>query len=216
MVGGGQIAERKAASLLEAGAAVRVIGPALTDFLSFWKSRGEIEHVDEHYDARYLEDAFLAIAATDDRAVNERVSADCRAKGILVNVVDAPDQCDFFVPSMIRRGDLTLAVSTDGKSPALAKRIREELEELYGEEYESFLAILAEMRSHVAVVCAQAGRRHEILTNLAQSDIPTLLREGRQREVVERLRKSLVESGLPVPERWMAIDRLGGNGTGDG
>ena len=216
VVGGGQVAERKVASLLEVGALVRVIAPSLTEPLSLWKGEGKIEHVNQEYDAHHLDRAFLVIGATDDRKANEQVSADCRAGDILVNVVDAPEDCDFFVPSVVQRGDLTLAISTDGKSPALAKRIREELEEAYGEEYERFLAILAEVRSHLAAVCPEAGRRQEILAKLAQSDIPRLLKEGREQQVMERLSRALLDSGLPVPEKWAAIERLGRHATGDG
>jgi len=210
------VAERKAASLLEAGAAVRVIGPSLTEMLSLWKRQGRIEHVDEEYHPRHLGGAFLAIGATDDPAVNRQVSADCRAKGILVNIVDAPELCDFFVPSVVQRGDLTLAISTDGKSPALAMRIREELEKAYGQEYATFLAILADVRSHLAIVCPDAALRHEILADLACSDIPERLREGGESEVVERVTKALAERGLPAPERWAAVEGLGRSVSEDG
>ncbi len=211
VVGGGHVAERKVASLLEASAAVRVVSPSLTGVLREWKDDGKIQHVDGQYEPRCLEGAFVVIGATGDRKVNEIVSADCRARGILVNIVDAPDECDFFVPSVVQRGDLTIAISTDGKSPALAKRIREELEKAYGAEYERFLVILAEVRSHLAAVCPDAARRQEVLAKLVRYDIPRLLKEGRRLDVRAHLDEVLQQSGLPTPEEWTSVEVTGGN-----
>lgn len=131
-MGGGDVAERKAERLLDFGAHVSIVGKSLTPLLETMKREGRIEHVEADYDEAFLGDAFLVIGATDRDDINAKISRDCKNKGVLVNIVDDPEKCDFILPSIMRQGDLLIAISTGGKSPALAKKMRQELESSTG------------------------------------------------------------------------------------
>jgi precorrin-2 dehydrogenase/sirohydrochlorin ferrochelatase len=146
IVGGGEVALRKAERLLDCGAKVLVISPKLTPELTALKDKGLITHVASEYSGDLIDKAALIIGATDDEKTNARISQDARAKGIPVNIVDDPQKCDFILPAIAQRGDLFMAIGTGGKSPALARHLREELEARYGKEYEIFLNILGELR----------------------------------------------------------------------
>ncbi|HON59269.1 MAG TPA: bifunctional precorrin-2 dehydrogenase/sirohydrochlorin ferrochelatase [Smithella sp.] len=147
VVGGGEVAARKVSRLLDCGAKVFVISPELSPELVSLKEKNAICHIAAVYTGYFLEGACLVIGATDDEATNERISSDARKKGIAVNIVDDPQKCDFILPSLVQRGDLTIAIGTGGKSPALARRLREELEKQYGGEYEILLNLLGRLRT---------------------------------------------------------------------
>ncbi len=146
VIGGGAVAERKVRRLLECGACVTVISPILTAGLKALSKKGKIAPRLGRVSLRDLDAAYLVIAATADRAINSRVSSHCRKNGILVNVVDSPEECGFILPSIIRRGDLTISISTGGISPALAKRIRQYLEKTFGAEYAGLLGMMKKIR----------------------------------------------------------------------
>ena len=146
VIGGGDVAARKVKRLIESGAKVSVISPELAPELATLESAGEIEHIAARYDVQHLAGAVLIIGATDDDKINEAISNDARRLGMPVNIVDDPQKCDFILPSIVERGDLTIACSTGGSSPALARRLREELEAVYGEEYGFLLKLLGQLR----------------------------------------------------------------------
>lgn len=146
VIGGGDVAARKVARLLDCDAKVCVVSPVLVPELEVLKKDQRIEHIDDEYAGEYLYGASLVIGATDDEKVNAAISRDAKTKGIPVNIVDDPQKCDFILPSLVERGDLTIACSTGGNSPALARHLREELEETYGEEYATLLNILGQLR----------------------------------------------------------------------
>lgn len=146
VVGGGEVAARKVGRLLDCGAKVFVVSPKLVPELVTLKAENAIEHVAADYNAQYTEGAALIVGATDDEKTNAAISSDARKHGIPVNIVDDPQKCDFILPSVVERGDLTIAVGTGGKSPALARHLREELEVKYGAEYEILLNILGSLR----------------------------------------------------------------------
>jgi len=146
VIGGGEVAARKVGRLLDCGAKVCVVSPDLVPELADLKSAGLILHLDEAYAGESLYGAALVIGATDDEKINAAVSRDAKAGGIPVNIVDDPQKCDFILPSLMERGDLTIACGTGGKSPALARHLREELESIYGEEYATLLDILGQLR----------------------------------------------------------------------
>jgi len=147
IVGGGEIALRKAERLLDCGAKVSVISPKLVPELAALKDRNLISHIAAEYSGNLIDKATLIIGATDDKKTNARISQDARAKNIPVNIVDDPQKCDFILPSIVQRGDLSITIGTGGKSPALARYLREELEGQYGKEYEIFLNILGNLRT---------------------------------------------------------------------
>ncbi len=150
VVGGGEVAQRKVKRLLESGAKVFVISPRLTSELTRLSGENIISHIAEEYSGEQIYGAALVIGATDDEKTNAAISSDARSKGIPVNIVDDPQKCDFILPSLVERGDLTIAIGTGGKSPALARHLREELESQYGKEYEIFLNILGSLRTKMS------------------------------------------------------------------
>lgn len=142
VIGGGAVAERKIANLLEAGAEVTVLSPNATENIARWSKQNLLQLQARRYRAGDLAGFELAFVATDDAAVNDTVFQEGRSGGVWVNAADDPAHCDFILPSVLRRGDLTVAVSSGGNSPALARAVREELELYFTREYEA-LARLA-------------------------------------------------------------------------
>jgi precorrin-2 dehydrogenase/sirohydrochlorin ferrochelatase len=149
VVGGGVVAERKIDTLLACHADIHIISRELTPKLSKYLEERRIKLSGHEFKDSYLADAFVVIAATDDPLLNRKVSESASARGLLINAVDQPADCNFIVPSILRRGDLLVAVSTSGKSPAFAKRVREELEEQFGDEYGSFLVLMGHLREEI-------------------------------------------------------------------
>jgi len=149
VVGGGQVALRKVRGLLEHSADVGVISPHLCPELVQLAESGEIRAFNREYRTGDLADAFVAIVATDDRELNRQVAEEARSKAVLVNVVDDAENSDFIVPSYLRRGEVTIAVSTSGRSPALARKIRTRLEKELGNEYASLIHLIGEVRAEV-------------------------------------------------------------------
>jgi len=146
IVGGGQVAERKCRSLMKTGTLITVIAPEITKRLRDYKDTGVIKHIERDYRKGDITSAYIVISATGSRETNERVARDAESLHKLVNVVDTPDLCNFIVPSVFRRGTLSIAVSTGGVSPAFAKEIRKELEKIYGPELEGKLKAIGKMR----------------------------------------------------------------------
>lgn len=149
VVGGGQVARRKVRTLLKYGANVEVISPDPCQELDKLGGVGEIKVLRRHYQAGDLQGAFLAIAATDDSEINQQVVKEAQEKAVPVNVADDAEDSDFILPSYLRRGALTIAVSTAGISPALARKIRSRLEKDFGAEYDSLLRLVGEVRTEL-------------------------------------------------------------------
>ncbi|HOG17338.1 MAG TPA: bifunctional precorrin-2 dehydrogenase/sirohydrochlorin ferrochelatase [Syntrophales bacterium] len=186
VIGGGAVAVRKVERLLECGAKITVVSEKLAPALVHLREKGAIEHVPSDYDGRHLRGAFLVVGATDRDDVNGRISDDCRRAGILVNIVDDPARCDFILPSLVQRGDLQIAVSTAGASPALAKKLRLELEERYGPAYAILAAILGELRAGVTKRGGPAEDRGKVFETLVNSDIVAAIERG-DRDGVRRI-----------------------------
>lgn len=177
VVGGGAVAERKVRALLEQGATVRVVGPTLTPALAAKVAAGHVAHRNRPFAPADLTGAFLAFAATDDPAVNAAVAAAAEAARVPVNVADDPSRSTFLVPSTFQRGEVTVAVSTGGASPALAKRLRAELEEKVGEEYAALARLLGEARREVLRRVPDPRRRQDLFTRLTE-ELHGAFREG--------------------------------------
>ncbi|MEX2461248.1 MAG: bifunctional precorrin-2 dehydrogenase/sirohydrochlorin ferrochelatase [Paenibacillaceae bacterium] len=178
VVGGGQLAERRVASLIEAQADVTVISPEVTPIISEWLEKEQVKSILIGYDSQYSSEAYLVIAATNSTQVNEQVYRDARGRGQLINRVDCPEQSNFIVPAVIRRGKLAIAVSTSGASPSLAGEIRQKLEMTYGEEYETYVDFLAELRLLVQERIAHPMQRRRIMKEVLELDMLTSIREG--------------------------------------
>lgn len=191
IVGAGQVAERKVGVLLRAGASVDVIGPKLTSGLSLLKAKGKIRHRPRLYRSGDLRGAFLVIAATDNRAINERIAQDAEKENTLVNVVDDPALCNFIVPSWVARGDLLIALSTSGKSPALARSLRQRLQREIGPEYAFLLRLLGEVRRRILPLGWGQKRNQTIFRWLVGQNFQTLIQKRNFAELDRRLRKKL-------------------------
>ena len=189
VVGGGNVAERKVARLLACGARVEVVGKSLTPLLALWSGEEKVVHRDADYQDSCLAGAFLVIGATDDEAVNGRIAKDARALGIPVNIVDDPARCDFLLPSVVERGDLSIAVSTGGRSPALAKKIRKELEAVYGPEYAILLEILGELRGKVIAGGRPSDENRACFEAVVSSEILDHIRAKRWKHVEDLIRR---------------------------
>lgn len=171
VVGGGAVAERKIETLLECGAIVEVISQGLNSRLTSFLKEGKIRLASREFREDILEGGFMVIAATDDPSLNHRVSQMSRKKGILINVVDQPAESNFIVPSILRRGDLLIAVSTSGKSPALAKKVRERLEESFGGEYKSFLVLMGHLREKILARGLPQDENRQLFYDLVNSPL---------------------------------------------
>lgn len=180
VVGGGQVAARKVQGLLEGGAKVVVVAPKLTARLLALSRRGIIRWVAAEYSPRHLSGASVVVTATGDAAVNSRVAHDARVRGIWANVVDAPELCSFFVPAVVRRGSLCIAISTGGESPLTARLVREQIQKAIGKEYEQLLRLIAAARPDLKGRCASAASRRKGWQRVADSAdrILDLLRAG--------------------------------------
>ena len=191
VVGGGAVAERKVKNLLKAGARVKVISPELTVPLSRLRDEKKISHLSRSYRRKDLEGALLAIAATNDRTINERVFREATANRIPVNVVDDPAHSSFIVPSIVHKKDLLVAVSTSGRSPALARLLRQKLEREIGPEYPRFLSLLGRVRKKVLSRGLGQRENQRIFRRLVKDDLLPLIRGKKRREVDQRLRRAL-------------------------
>ena len=188
VVGGGQVARRKVQVLLKSQAQVVVISPELTEELAQLADMGLIELRKRCYQAGDLEGAWLVVAATGDEQVNRAVFEEAEDKRIFCNVVDVPQYCSFQVPSIVTRGNLQIAISTAGASPALARRIRERLEGQFGEYYQTFLKGLSEFRVYLKDKYPDdQARRAEILQSFVDSKALELLREGKTEQFQQLL-----------------------------
>jgi precorrin-2 dehydrogenase/sirohydrochlorin ferrochelatase len=187
VVGGGPVAERKALLLFDAGAAVTVISPSLTPKLQSLSDSGKIAHRQKEFDEPDLAAEFIVIAATSSAEVNSRIARACKKRNILVNVAVPPEEGNFVVPSVVERGELLIAISTGGVSPALSKKLRQELETRYGPEYGIFLRMVAGIRRRVLSEVADEQQRREIFERVADSDVIELLRQGKTHEAETRL-----------------------------
>lgn len=179
VVGGGNVGERKVQTLLEYGASVDVISPEVTELLAGFADEGLISWHRRGYEHGDLEGAFLVICATDDTEVNRAVFAEGESRGIMVNIVDVPDLCNFIVPSIVRRGPLQIAISTGGAAPMVAKGIRKELQGRYGDEWARYLTLMGEVRCLVMDrVPGGEPVRKPIFAAIAGSDLFERVCEG--------------------------------------
>jgi precorrin-2 dehydrogenase/sirohydrochlorin ferrochelatase len=180
VVGGGEVAARKVQDLLAAKADVTVIAPQLCDGIVALADEKRIVAHGRPYSTGDLAGAFVAIAATDDEGLNARVAGDAAAMNVLVNVVDRPALCTFTVPATVRRGDLTLAIATEGRCPALAGILREELEGRYGPEYAELVSLFGELRKKMIELGWSGQRIRETLAGIYRDGVMERIAAGDQ------------------------------------
>ncbi|OGW92649.1 MAG: hypothetical protein A3G36_01430 [Omnitrophica bacterium RIFCSPLOWO2_12_FULL_45_13] len=191
VIGAGNVAERKARRLVECAARVSVISPAITPGLKAMAQNGRIILKNRNFNLSDLNGAYLVIAATTDRSVNAAVSSYCRRKNILVNVADSPEECSFILPSIIRRGDLTISISTGGSSPALSKKIRKDLEKMFGAEYAALLRIMKKIRPQARKKIKDPRSRKAFFKKTLQPETMNLLKQNKGRQVMRKLKDIL-------------------------
>jgi precorrin-2 dehydrogenase / sirohydrochlorin ferrochelatase len=179
VVGGGPVATEKVEKLIDHGASVRLVAPETTPELAAMIASGAVaEHRQGAYRPGDLDGCFLVIAATNLDAINRMVWQDAEARGLLCNVVDVPPLCNFIVPSIVRRGELALAISTGGASPVVAKHIRRDLEEAYGPEWEALVDLLREVRDELKSRYPDMPSRRDAVERLMETDVVRRLADG--------------------------------------
>ena len=188
VIGGGVVAERKVASLVEAGAAVTVISPDITELIALWSKSGAIDFLARRYRTGDLAEFEIAFVATDDSEINAAVYEEGKNRGVWVNSADDPEHCDFILPSIIRRGDLAVAISTGGESPALARAVREELDEYFTADYARVVEIASEVRLELRARSLSASA--DAWNQALKGNFRCLIREGR----LEEAKKILLET----------------------
>lgn len=205
VVGAGSVALRKVRGLLAAGARVTVIAPRSCEAIRALAAAGRVALLNREYQDGDLAGAMLVIAAAGDEAVNRQVSADARSLGILVNVVDRPDSCTFTLPAVVRRGDLSLAVTTEGRCPALARALREELESRYTGEYADLLDVMGRLRECMMVRGWDSPRIQTALSDLYLKGLLRHVASGNRDSLEDFLREHLGEE-FPLPAwPWQAF-----------
>jgi len=215
VVGGGAVAARKVAGLLEADARVTVISPILAPELESLVAAGRITPVKRPYRPGDLDGAFLVIAATDDATVNQAVWQEAERRRCLVNVVDDPTHSNFIMPAVVRRGEVTIAISTGGASPALARRLRERLEALIGPEYGELARLLAELRPELRAHHPEERARREAAFRLVDADLLEVISREGVDQARKRARKLLAGEEETPPGQQQGIVYLVGAGPGD-
>ncbi len=189
VVGGGKIAHQKMENLLKAGAEVTVISPELNEPMAALKAEGRFRHIEREYQHGDIEGYSIAFVATDDRSANEVINREGKERRVWVNAVDDPPYCDFIMPGIVQRGDLVIAISTSGRSPAMARKMREELSDFLTEEWVAMLELAAEVRAGL--------RERDIMVDsdtwnaALDNELRHLLKEGRYDEARQRLLRNL-------------------------
>ncbi len=191
VIGGGKVAERKIYHLLDYGCSILVVSPQAENSIEKWAHRKFIQWYPREFQDQDITDCFMVFVATDDCQINEKVSRLCREKGIMVNAVDDPPNCDFYVPSIVRQNSLVLAISTGGKSPAFARRLRSELEQVITPAYGEFVDMLGEQRELVKGHIKDIEIRKKIFEELVYSDILDLLKVGEKEKAREKVKKCM-------------------------
>ncbi len=191
VIGGGEVAARKVEVLLACGADVTIVSPEVDPALRALIDAGRVRHIAREYRAGDLAGYKLAIVGTDDRSANDAAAREARRLGVWVNAVDDPPNCDFIMPGVVRRGDLIVAVSTSGGSPAMARKMREELEEFLTEDYALMLTLAAEVRAELRERGVQV--EPQVWNASLDGELRVLLAQGRYAEAKDRLVRSLLQ-----------------------
>jgi precorrin-2 dehydrogenase/sirohydrochlorin ferrochelatase len=204
VVGGGQVGERKVRTLTDCGAVVHLVSPELTPFLEEEVRQGRVRLLAPEFLPKHLEGMFLVIGATDDPDVNQRISLTARSRKLLCNIVDKPRECNFIVPSQVHRGDLVIAVSTGGRSPALAKKIRQDLENLFPDIYSSYVTLLGRVREYLLAQGLPQARNQQIFESLIEAPILASLQKGDREDLINQLLRILDPPPRPEEvEDWL-------------
>jgi len=188
VIGGGSVGTRKALALVESGANVTVISPAVTDTLKSLARRGTINLKTRTYCSADMEGMFLVFGATNQETLNRQINQDAERLNMLCNIADRPAVCNFILPATVKRGDLVIAISTSGKSPAFAKELRKHLETQFGDEYATLLTLMGRIRSLLLKEKHAPEEHKPIFNRIIQSGIIDLIKADKKEEIDTLLR----------------------------
>jgi len=200
IIGGGNVCARKAETMMNYGARVTVVSPEFTEEIETWAGAGSLEIRRKRYEESDLDGANIVIASTDDQTVNEQIAADCRRRRIPVNVVDVTPLCEFIVPAIIDKGSITIAVSTGGKSPAIARTLKEDLQRLVGPEYTEVNDLLGTLRDSAKRVLPTDVDRKRFFDGIISRGILGMLREGRRVDAYRAIAEACGAAGVETSE----------------
>ncbi|HKB81528.1 MAG TPA: bifunctional precorrin-2 dehydrogenase/sirohydrochlorin ferrochelatase [Thermoanaerobaculia bacterium] len=201
IVGGGAVCARKAETMMKYGARVTIVSPEITAEIEAWRAEGKLAVRRKTYEESDLQDASMVIASTDDPCVNARVARDCRRRRIPVNVVDVTHLCEFIVPAIVERGSIQVAVSTGGKSPALARTLKEDLQHLVGPEYAEINDLLGALRPAAKKALATDADRKRFFDGIIARGVLQMLRDGKADEAYDTIARACGEAGIEFPPR---------------
>ncbi len=200
IIGGGNVCARKAETMMNYGARVTVVSPEFTGEIEKWAEEGCLALKRKKYDASDLDDANIVIASTDDERVNMQIATDCRRRRIPVNVVDVTPLCEFIVPAIIEKGSIQIAVSTGGKSPALARTLKEDLQLSIGPEYDEVNRLLGSLRDAAKKKLPTDVDRKRFFDGIIAKGILDMLRKGRRREAYETIARACDAAGVALSD----------------
>ena len=191
VIGGGKIAEGKVDGLLAAGAQVTIVSPDLTSHLQMLVEQNKVAYIARTYQHGDLDGNFMVICATDQNEINHQVWQEASANRQLINVVDDTPRCNFIAPAILRKGDLNIAISTGGKAPALAVRLKERLQKELGPQYERFLELSGQLREPLARHIPDFETRKKLWYELVDSNVLELLSQGDESAAVEKISQTV-------------------------
>lgn len=200
IIGGGNVCARKAETMMKYGARVTIVSPEFTDEIEQWARDGSLSIRRKPYDAADLDGAHIVIASTDDQSVNEQIAADCRGRRIPVNVVDVTPLCEFIVPAIIEKGSIQIAVSTGGKSPALARTLKEDLQRAIGPEYAEVNDVLGTLREEAKRVLPTDVDRKRFFDAIIASGVLEMLRDGRRKQAYQVIADACSAADVPLSD----------------
>jgi precorrin-2 dehydrogenase/sirohydrochlorin ferrochelatase len=201
IVGGGNVCARKAETMMKYGARVTIVSPEISGEIERWEREGRLTVLRKRYEDSDLAGRSIVIASTDDQCTNGRIARDCRRRRIPVNVVDVTHLCEFIVPAIVEQGSIQVAVSTGGKSPALARTLKEDLQRFVGPEYAEVNDVLGTLRKEAKKKLPTDTDRKRFFDGIIAAGILDMLREGRRREAFETIARACETAGVPVSER---------------
>ncbi|HEY2092599.1 MAG TPA: bifunctional precorrin-2 dehydrogenase/sirohydrochlorin ferrochelatase [Thermoanaerobaculia bacterium] len=201
IIGGGEVCTRKAETVMRYGAKVTIVSPEVTSELEEWERKGQLTIHRKRYETTDIEDAHIVIASTDDMAVNERVAADARALRIPVNVVDVTNLCEFIVPAIVEKDGIQIAISTAGKSPALARTLKEDLNRTVGPEYAEINDLLGSLRDSAKATLPTDIDRKRFFDGIIASGVLPRMREGKRKEAYRLIADACDAAGVAQSEQ---------------
>lgn len=200
IIGGGEVCARKAETMMRYGARVTIVSPVFTDEIEKWAQEGCLTLSRKRYETADIEDAHIVIASTDDTSVNEQIAADARARRIPVNVVDVTPLCEFIVPAIIEKDGIQIAISTGGKSPALARTLKEDLHRAIGPEYAEVNNLLGSLRDGAKAKLPTDVDRKRFFDGIIASGVLPLLRGGNRRQAYQIVADACDAAGVAHSE----------------